>query len=128
MEGGPGTLVESLKAAGPVETGARGEARRTDLVGRDRAADMAINVVLPTMAAWARGSGNAVLEARCRHLYTHLPALQENALSREARRLAGNPGLSGLALDACMQQGLLHLYRQAMARFTSAGGPSPREG
>ena len=103
---GPGALVESLTAVsgGPA------------WVGRGRALEIAVNVVLPTLDAWARAQGDDLRQARCRNLYLSLPALQENTLTREARRLMGNPHLLRLPLGACGQQGLIHLYRNAVAK------------
>ena len=107
MEGGPARLVEALSVASP--TGG------ASLVGRSRAADAAVSVVMPALSAWARARRDGPLEARCQQLYSHFPPLQENTITREARRLVVNPKLRGLALNACMQQGLLHLYRRAVA-------------
>ena len=91
----------------------RGSAR---LIGRARAMDMAINVVLPTLEAWGSLNGDATTQARCRQLYREVPALQENTITKEARRLSGNKPLLHMRLSACMQQGLQHLYRQAVGQ------------
>ena len=89
--------------------------RGASLIGRSRAAQTASSVLRPTLSAWARARRDGALEARCLELYSHFPPLQENTITREARRLVVNPKLRGLALDACMQQGLLQLYRRAVA-------------
>jgi hypothetical protein len=107
---GPRALVESLTAASRHDPGVPA------WVGRGRALEMAVNVVLPTLDAWARGDGNDLLQARCHQLYMSMPALQENTLTREARLLTGNPQLLRLPLGACEQQGLIHLYRNVVAK------------
>ena len=72
---------------------------------------MMVNVALPVISAWARELGDTVLERRCLLAYTEAPALPENGLTREARRLIG---MGSPAPGACTQQGLLHLYKRTI--------------
>ena len=103
-------LVASLTVAAPGGLGG------SALVGKGRALEIAVNVALPVLDAWAEAAGDQTLRARCRQLYQSLPALQENTITREARRLAGGSYLPKVHLGACRQQGLLHLYWKAVAR------------
>ena len=73
---------------------------------------MAVNAVLPVLAAVARGRGDRDGSARLTALFEALPSLPLNSLTREAVRLIGGP-VAGLG--ACEQQGLLHLYRRAVS-------------
>ena len=85
-------------------------------VGRQRAMDMAVNVVLPALHAWAAERRLRGRQVQYQRLYLAFPSLQENTITREARRCAGNPVLEALSLDACMQQGLVHLYQRAVGQ------------
>jgi hypothetical protein len=70
-----------------------------------------VNVALPVISAWARELGDIGLESRCLRTYTQAPALPENDLTRESRRLIG---MGSPAPGACAQQGLLHLYKRTI--------------
>ncbi|MBI2871620.1 MAG: DUF2851 family protein [Chloroflexi bacterium] len=102
---GPTVLLESLTVRG------------TDgaLIGRERAGDMAVNVVLPGLFALARASRRQRLMAACRSHYAEFPSLQENTLTREARALLGASSLQAVPMNARRQQGLIHVYRQMLA-------------
>ncbi|MDA1215555.1 MAG: hypothetical protein O2812_01600 [Chloroflexi bacterium] len=76
---------------------------------------MATNVILPVLATWAQTKGNKRLNQQCRECYCRLPALPSNTITREALRLINNPTVRGIPSDACMGQGLMHLYRSALA-------------
>ena len=74
------------------------------LIGTGRAREIAVNAVLPVLAA----TGNPDAE----ELFPQYPPLPENSLTREARRLTG---AQGMRLSACEQLGLLRLYRGSIA-------------
>lgn len=99
--GGWRGLVSALSTRG--ESGA---------IGTGRAGIAAVNGVLPTLAAWAKSSGNDALGDACTAAFAAAPALPSNTMTREAMRLAGM-GPSE-RLGACEGQGLLRLYRQAV--------------
>ncbi len=77
------------------------------LIGSGRAREIAVNAALPLLAS-QEGAGGGRAEA----LYRKFPPLPENAVTREARRLAG---AAGMRLTACEQQGLMRLYRRGVA-------------
>lgn len=81
------------------------------LVGPGRAADMAVNVVLPFCHARGMGCGDRRVQKAAFHLYRTAPRLQENELTREARRLLLPPGDVQSVKGVRAQQGLIHLYR-----------------
>lgn len=81
------------------------------LVGRGRAGDAAVNVVLPFFHARGRLRRDASLRDASLKLYRDSPPLQENELTREMQYLILPPGWKGLACSAGRQQGLIHLYR-----------------
>ena len=107
----------------------------TSLIGRSRALDMAINVVLPLLHAWGLSEGDAALAGSCLRLYRGAPRLAENEITREMVTLLGlSPGNAqahrmrgrALALGALRQQGLMHLY-QMLLEEGSASKNSPWE-
>ena len=77
---------------------------RGTLIGAGRAREIAVNAALPALAAAGASGAEGV--------YLRFPALPENALTKEARRLAG---AAGTRLSACEQIGLIRLYRRGIA-------------
>jgi len=79
------------------------------LIGQGRAREIAINVVLPFVLAWAEASSQVELAGNAWALYRSCPRAGEYGVTRElAGLLAGNRA-SGIANSARRQQGLLHL-------------------
>ena len=74
---------------------------RITLIGKGRALDMVVNIVLPLLHAWGLLQGDRALADSCRRLYRKAPRLAENEITREMATLL--PGLQ--------QQGLIHLYQ-----------------
>ena len=85
--------------------------RPAGLIGRQRAAEIAINAFLPALVAWASLTGDTVLEGRVLDAYRCYPKRGDNEISRYvATRITGVPR-PRVARSACRQQGLLHIYR-----------------
>lgn len=80
------------------------------LIGRSRALDMGVNVVLPVMHAWGVAIGDPALARGCLGMYRRAPRLAENEITREMAALLGIAA-SSLGGGALRQQGLMHLYR-----------------
>jgi hypothetical protein len=81
-------------------------------VGRDRAIELAANLLLPLAYALGRSSDRPDLSAAALLAYRALPAGSWNRLSRTmALQLLGPPGLRVCA-SASRQQGLLHLFKR----------------
>lgn len=80
------------------------------LIGRDRALDMAVNVVLPALHACGRREEDLLLTVSCLCLYQQAPCLAENEITREMEELLGVAG-DTLVAGAMRQQGLIHLYQ-----------------
>jgi hypothetical protein len=81
------------------------------LLGRSRAADAAVNVVLPFAIAFGARSNDQALANVARQAYAHYPPLAENELTRYVGRLVfGRTRPKGIT--AVAQQGLLQIYRQ----------------
>ena len=85
-------------------------------LGRDRAADIVINVLLPFAAAWGRLNARPELAEKAANLYRRYPALATNTLERHMSRQLGINGC--LVNTARRQQGLLHIFKT----WCSVGG------
>jgi hypothetical protein len=81
----------------------------TALLGSSKAGDIAINVVLPFVAAWAELHNDASYREKALNSYVSFPRLAENHVTRHMREqvLQGR----NVKMTACRQQGLIHLYR-----------------
>ena len=126
------SIVDGLLRLGPGESLAapvrRGDVKALSsmlsarpFVGAGRARELAVNVVLPFAHAGARAEGDGDLESASLELFARLPALQENSVTREMRRLLAEAGKSIRPGGARRQQGLMHLYK-GMTRRTMHGG------
>jgi len=80
------------------------------LIGRSRAGEIAVNVVLPFAAALGQATSRGGLARRAMDLYADQPPAAENAVGRHMRLQLG---LKPPAVNtARRQQGLLHLYKR----------------
>ena len=80
------------------------------LIGRQRSAEIAVNVILPFALAWSRCQQYA-LEDRIKQVYSSFPALPSNSIERHMLEQLGTRGK--VTLKACSQQGLLQIYKSA---------------
>ena len=110
--------VESGLVRGLEEELRGGKARRLvqaltvrPFIGRDRACDLAVNVVLPLMHALAGIRRDAVLASLCLDLYRAFPRPVDNEVTREMRRLLSSNGAKLEITGARRHQGLMHLYK-----------------
>lgn len=110
-----------------------GLGRPVDLVGRQRAAEVAVNVFLPFLVAWAAHRGDPRLGRRVWEAYGLYPRRGDNELTRYmATHIMGAPR-PRVARSASRQQGLLHLYWRWCERKRCAECPvrswpfSPRQ-
>lgn len=86
----------------------------SSLLGRQRAADIAINVLLPFALAWAESCGDAELRAGVLELYRGYPRLTPNTVEKHMQEQLA-VGRKVLA-SARRQQGALLIYRDVCAR------------
>jgi len=97
--------VEGLEAGfmvGAPEGSAQGERA---LIGRGRAREVVVNIVLPFAYAWAEGNQQA---EQALALYKGYPPSGGNEITRGLTKLLGD-GSPALVNSACRQQGLIHL-------------------
>jgi hypothetical protein len=84
------------------------------LLGRGRAADIVVNVLLPFAAAWGRAGARPGLAVKALEMYRQYPVLAENTLERHMVKQLGIGRY--LVSTARRQQGLLHIYRAFCAQ------------
>ncbi|MGI5836825.1 MAG: DUF2851 family protein [Chloroflexota bacterium] len=85
--------------------------RPVGLIGRQRAAELAVNVFLPFLAGWASHLEDRALAGRAFEIYRLYPKRGDNEIVRYmATQITGKPRPAA-ARSACRQLGLLRLYR-----------------
>lgn len=80
-------------------------------IGRGRAGDMAVNVLLPFLHAFSGFARSPALSRRAIQLYRSFPKLGDNEITREMRRLLGVRSGAEEVASARRQQGLIQHYR-----------------
>mgnify|MGYP000960081850 CR=1 FL=1 len=84
------------------------------LLGRERAAVIAINVILPFFLAWSRLIEEPVLYIKVREVYRHYPRLESNSIERHMlQQLSAE---SYRPDSASRQQGLIQIYQKLCTR------------
>ena len=94
--------------ASHLDFGRGNQAKGSTLLGKARAADIIVNVVLPFALAWSRHTSQPELGNKAIGLYRRYPRLAVNAVERHMCRQLGLS--SSLVNSARRQQGLLHIY------------------
>ncbi len=84
------------------------------LLGAERAAVIAVNVLLPFAYAWACRSGSSDRANDILGLYRRYPRLAANAIERQVLVQLGIPRQS--IKSVCQQQGLIHIYQELCTR------------
>jgi len=84
-----------------------------DLIGRDRALDILVNIILPALWHYGRQAGDAHLQNLAQEVYSGFPRLQENQITRAMRQQLSRqfPVSRTIAASALRQQGLIHLQK-----------------
>ena len=96
-------IIESGDGRGPVSKS------ESALLGRSRAADIVINVLLPFAVARGRVNSRPELAEKAVAMYRRYPPLAANTIERHMSRQLGIDG--SLVNTARRQQGLLHLFK-----------------
>ncbi len=89
-------------------------AKKSRLIGKERARDIVINVALPGLLAYAQEADDHHLENKIMNIFERYPRLSDNEITRKMRKqLFGYAkGGSDCVKRACQQQGLVHLRKQ----------------
>jgi len=93
--------------------GGKGHKEKPFLIGRNRAADIVVNVVLPAALAHARQSQDEELQQAVMEVYAGHPELQDNKITRYvAGQIFGDGKERSSVINSAMrQQGLIYLYK-----------------
>ena len=81
------------------------------LVGKDRAAEIVINIILPCMLAYSEEINDGKLLSTCRIMYAQSAPLAENSITREMKSLIFSSLLQNSIDTVRKQQGLIQLYK-----------------
>jgi len=83
------------------------------LVGKERARDIIINIILPVLTTYTNEIGDAQLKIRILQLYQEYPKVSSNSIIKKmSMRLFGEKKhVKKFILTAARQQGLIHLYK-----------------
>ena len=86
---------------------------QTNLIGTDRARDMVVNIILPTLFLYANEAEDGQLLSIVKEMYNRYPPLSDNIITREmAAKLFQSPGLKRKLVNSVQrQQGLIHLNK-----------------
>lgn len=79
------------------------------LIGRGRAREIVVNVVLPFLFAWGEKLSQTWLKDRAMQLYRDHPRLGENSVTRYMERQIFGEDQAKVT-SVCQQQGLIHFY------------------
>ncbi|MDM7999951.1 MAG: DUF2851 family protein [Dehalococcoidia bacterium] len=105
---------------------------RPALIGRSRARDMIVNVILPFCFSWADASDQGWLRDICLSLYENHPEAEENWIIRHMKARLFGDGTMKMG-SARRQQGLIELYEvfcsaHACHECPLGGGRAARHG
>jgi hypothetical protein len=89
--------------------GLRMSIRDQTLIGRQRAADIAVNVLLPFTLAWSKANSQPELERQALDLCHRYPKQATNVIERH---MMNQLGLDNRLINSAQkQQGLIHIYK-----------------
>jgi hypothetical protein len=102
-------IVEARKSQGESFTGMRVAGSGTVLLGRERAAEIIINVILPFAGAWSRMAREFKMGMKVKEIYRHYPVLETNSIERH---MLAQLSLSRREVNSALrQQGLVQIYK-----------------
>ena len=83
--------------------------RCSALLGRSKAAEIVVNIILPFVYAWGELYSDPILQKKALSTYRNYPKLEDNQLIRFMRQqLLLRPGLY---LSALQQQGMIYIFK-----------------
>ena len=101
-------VIASGYWASHFDFGSGSRTKSPTLLGSSRAADIAVNVLLPFMVAWSRLASQPEIEGKAFDLYHRYPKLVVNSIERHMTNQFKLS--SSLVNSAQRQQGLIHIY------------------
>jgi len=115
LPGGHRVLENSLTVTGDgywrdhFDFDVRSKTKISALLGKSKAGEIAVNVILPFAFSWGELANEANLTEHAIELYRNYPKLAENCITRHMKKQLGFEEPFDLA--ACHQQGLIHVFR-----------------
>jgi hypothetical protein len=93
----------------------KGNKQSKFLIGKNRADDIVINVILPAIMAYAQIIQDDILLKKIMQFYSNYPTLQDNSITRFfiERVFRSQGAYSELVNSALRQQGLIHIYKSS---------------
>ncbi len=91
----------------------RGREDSHELIGRQRAHEMAVNVIFPVLALYAERNNVTALQASLMKLYRQSPSREVNSVTRYMGAQLYRPGSLG-RITVQFAQGLIHLYKRCV--------------
>ncbi len=86
----------------------RAKTKNSALLGRGKAGELIVNVILPFAFSWGGIAGEPELKEKALYLYLNYPKLAENGITRHMiRQLCLEEPFD---FTACHQQGLIHIF------------------
>jgi hypothetical protein len=95
--------------------------RNSALLGREKASEIVINIILPFICAWGEIASEPKLKKKAAYIYCRYPRLADNELTRYMKQQLLLK--SDARLSACQQQGLIHLFKSYCRHRNCAGCP-----
>ncbi|HGJ65534.1 TPA: DUF2851 family protein [bacterium] len=85
------------------------------LIGKNRADDIIINIIFPSIIAYSQKIRNRIVSKKILQLYTLYPPLQDNWITRFfiGRIFYDQNEYSEMINSALRQQGLIHIYKSS---------------
>jgi len=115
------TITTNDYWASHFDFGSGSRLRIPTLLGRNRAADITVNVLLPFAFAWGNLTSQSELVRKALDLYYRYPKLIVNTIERH---MSNQLGLSSdLVNSAPRQQGLIHIYKTLCSQGECHGCP-----
>jgi len=115
LTGGHRVLENGLTVAGDgywrdhFDFDVRSKTKISAILGKSKADEIAVNVILPFAFSWGELANEAKLTEHAIELYHNYPKLAENCITRHMKKQLGFE--EPFDLSACHQQGLIHIFR-----------------
>jgi hypothetical protein len=93
--------------------------RNSALLGRSKAAELAVNILLPFVYGWGALYSEPDLQENTIEIYSHYPVLEDNQLIRYMRQQFSIRPDS--RFSSLQQQGLIHIYKTYCCRRDCEG-------
>lgn len=98
-----------------------GNKKKSVLLGRSKAGEVVVNVILPFAFSWSKANEEKELSRKAVQIYADYPRLAENEITYHMARQLSIEDTSNFT--ACHQQGLIHLFKDYCCRVRCSECP-----